>query len=87
VVTDIPSFRSLTNAGSVGKLWPCDDSRALCQALLSIARRSGSELRTAVRAHFDRELSSNALGVKLTAMYTDLLARQHSDSAKVQVGQ
>jgi glycosyltransferase involved in cell wall biosynthesis len=75
VVTDIPSFRSLTNAGSVGELWPCDDSRALCQALLSIAHRSGSELRAAVRTHFERELSSNALGVKLTAMYADVLAR------------
>jgi glycosyltransferase involved in cell wall biosynthesis len=78
VVTDIPSFRSLTNAGSVGELWPCDDSRALCQALLSIARRSGSELRAGVRRHFERELSSKALGVKLTAMYADVLTRQHA---------
>jgi glycosyltransferase involved in cell wall biosynthesis len=76
VVTDIPSFRSLTKAGSVGKLWPCDDSRALCQALLCIANCSSLELRAAVRAHFERELSSNALGVKLMAMYADVLARQ-----------
>jgi glycosyltransferase involved in cell wall biosynthesis len=76
VVTDIPSFRSLTNAGSVGELWPCDDSRALCQALLSVAARSKSELRAAVRAHFERELSFGALGAKLTAMYEDVLARQ-----------
>lgn len=76
VVTDIPSFRSLTGAGSVGALWPCDDSGALCQALLSIARRSGSGLRTAVRTHFERELSFNALGVKLGAMYEDVLARE-----------
>lgn len=75
-VTDIPSFRSLTKAGSVGELWPCDDSAALCQALLSISRRSGSELRAAVRTHFERELSSNALGLKLTAMYADVLVRQ-----------
>jgi glycosyltransferase involved in cell wall biosynthesis len=76
VVTDIPSFRSLTKAGSVGKLWPCDDSSALCHALLSIAHRSGCELRAAVRTHFERELSSNALGVKLTAMYVDVLGHQ-----------
>jgi len=76
-VTDIPSFRSLTHAGSVGELWPCGDSRALCRALLSIAHRSGSEQRAAVRAHFERELSSNALGVKLSAMYADVLARRH----------
>ena len=76
VVTDIPSFRSLTNADSVAKLWGCEDSQALCQALLSIANSSSSTLRAAVRAHFDRELSPGALGAKLTAMYQDVLARQ-----------
>jgi glycosyltransferase involved in cell wall biosynthesis len=76
VVTDIPSFRSLTKGGSVGELWPCDDSRALCRALLSVARRSGAEVRAAVRTHFEQDLSSNALGLKLTAMYADVLARQ-----------
>jgi glycosyltransferase involved in cell wall biosynthesis len=81
VVTDIPSFRSLTNAGSVGALWPCDDPAALCQALLSVARRAGSEHRNAVRAHFECELSSNALGQKLTAMYEDVSARQRTSAA------
>jgi len=79
-VTDIPSFRSLTKAGSVGELWPCDDSGALSKALLAIAQRGGSEHRAAVRGHFERELSSNALGVKLTAMYQDVLARQRGSS-------
>lgn len=86
VVTDIPSFRSLTKAGAVGKLWPCDDARALCQALLSIANRSGFALRAAVRAHFERELSSNALGVKLAAMYEDVLARHRSSATATQAG-
>ena len=81
VVTDIPSFRSLTNAGSVGALWPCDDSNALCQALLSVARRTGPELRSAVRSHFEHELSSEALGQKLTAMYADVLARRRTAAA------
>jgi glycosyltransferase involved in cell wall biosynthesis len=76
VVTDIPSFRSLTGAGSVGALWPCGDPRAFCQALQAIARRSGSEMRAAARAHFQRELSFDALGVKLMAMYEDVLARK-----------
>jgi glycosyltransferase involved in cell wall biosynthesis len=76
VVTDIPSFRSLTGEGSVGKLWPCNDPLALCQALQSIAFRGGSEMRAIVRSHFERELSFNALGVKLMAMYQDVLARQ-----------
>lgn len=83
VVTDIPSFRSLTKGGAVGKLWPCDDSSALCRALVSIANRSGLAQRAAVRAHFERELSSNALGVKLAAMYEDVLARRRSGDGPV----
>lgn len=75
VVTDIPSFRLLTAAGTVGKLWPCDDPRALGEALRSVAARTGKEMRAAVRAHFERELSFEALGVKLAAMYRDLLER------------
>ena len=91
VVTDIPSFRSLTGAGSVGKLWPCNDPHALSQALQSVARHGGSEMRATVRAHFERELSFNALGVKLMAMYEDVLARKRGswpaapDAARVQV--
>jgi glycosyltransferase involved in cell wall biosynthesis len=76
VVTDIPSFRSLTAAGSVGKLWPCSDPFALCQALKSIASRGASEMRASVRAHFERELSFNALGLKLMGMYEDVLERK-----------
>jgi len=75
VVTDIPSFRTLTGAGAVGELWPCGDSHALCAALLSVAKRSGGELRAAVRAHFDRELSFDALGAKLAAMYQEVNER------------
>jgi glycosyltransferase involved in cell wall biosynthesis len=75
VVTDIPSFRALTGAGAVGELWPRGDSHALCAALLSLAKRSGGELRAAVRAHFDRELSFDALGAKLAAMYQDVCER------------
>jgi glycosyltransferase involved in cell wall biosynthesis len=84
VVTDIPSFRSLTGAGAVGMLWPCGDSRALCDALRSVAAHADSAMRAAVRAHFDRELSSAALGMKLAAMYGNVLERKRGarDSAR-----
>jgi glycosyltransferase involved in cell wall biosynthesis len=78
VVTDIPSFRSLTAAGSVGMLWPCGDSRALGAALVATATRVGPEMRAAVRAHFERELSLAAVGMKLCVVYQDLVARQRS---------
>jgi glycosyltransferase involved in cell wall biosynthesis len=78
VVTDIPSFRSLTAAGTVGMLWPCGDSRALGRALVATAARARPEMRAAVRAHFERELSLTAVGMKLCVMYQDLVARQRS---------
>jgi glycosyltransferase involved in cell wall biosynthesis len=80
VVTDIPSFRSLTGSGRVGMLWPCEDSRAASDALQSIAGRLGSEMRAEVRAHFDRELSRDALGSKMAAMYEDVLQQKRGTS-------
>jgi glycosyltransferase involved in cell wall biosynthesis len=78
VVTDIPSFRALTGAGAVGMLWPCDNPHALCAALLSVTARLGPAMRAAVRAHFESELSFAALGLKLAAMYHDLVERTPS---------
>jgi glycosyltransferase involved in cell wall biosynthesis len=69
VVTDIPSFRSLTGEGAVGRLWPCGDAGALSEALLSIASQPRAPLRTQVRAHFDRSLSFDALGRTLAETY------------------
>lgn len=80
VVTDIPSFRSLTGAGTVGMLWPCGDSHALCEALCSVARRADHRMRAAVRAHFDLELSLDALGLKLAAMYQHAHKRKRGHS-------
>jgi len=78
VVTDIPSFRALTGRGAVGALWPCGDVPALAAALHKVAARSGAATRAAVRGHFERELSSAALGAKLAAMYADVTERGRS---------
>ena len=78
VVTDIPSFRSLTGRGAVGKLWACDDPLALCAAIRAVGARTDPETRAAVRAHFDRELSFDSLGRKLAAMYEDVLERRRN---------
>src|SRR5882757_709481 len=37
VVTDIPSFRTLTANGTIGELWSCADAPGLSRALLSVA--------------------------------------------------
>jgi glycosyltransferase involved in cell wall biosynthesis len=73
VVTAIPSFRALTGEGRAGALWPCDQKAALCRALMSIAGQPLQDMRREVRAHFDRELSLDAVGRKLLLAYEELI--------------
>ncbi len=73
VVTDIPSFRTLTAHGTAGRLWPRRDARALAQALVHLAMLPRAALRAAARAQFERDLSPAALGRALHAVYLDAL--------------
>ena len=82
VVTDIPSFRMLTSNGSIGALWPCEDAQRFCDALQSTAALPRGGARTAVRRHFDRELSCDAVGQKLLIAYETLLKGQASSGAR-----
>ena len=75
-VTDIPSFRALTGDGAVGRLWPPGDAHACAAALLELAARPAAPAREAVRAHFDAELSSAAIGRRFTAAYAAIVARR-----------
>lgn len=81
LVTDIPSFRALTGEGAVGQLWRAGDARSLCSALLAMCARVEPSDRVTVRAHFDRELSFEALGRRLVTAYGDMLARRDSAPA------
>jgi len=80
LVTNIPSFRMLTGDGAVGELWRASDAHSLCSALVRISARTASTDRAAVRAHFERELSFEALGRRLVAAYGDLLARRRNSA-------
>lgn len=75
LVTDIPSFRALTADGAVGQLWQAGDAASLCSALSRMSAHAAPADRAAVRQHFERELSFEALGRRLTAVYADLVAR------------
>jgi len=80
LVTDIPSFRALTGDGAVGQLWRAGDAPSLCSALLRMSAHAAPAERAAVREHFDRHLSFEALGRRLTAVYADLAARDERAS-------
>jgi glycosyltransferase involved in cell wall biosynthesis len=69
VVTDIPPFRAITADGRVGALFPPGDPRALARALQATSQGDRRERRSAVRAHFERELSWEAVGSRALAAY------------------
>jgi glycosyltransferase involved in cell wall biosynthesis len=73
VVTDIPSFRALTDNGHVGKLWPRGDATRLSEALIDVA--ASRPARERIRAHFDAELSFAAVGRR----WADAYAQVHDD--------
>jgi len=81
IVTDIPSSRTLMGNGTVGALWPCEDWRALANELrtASVARRE--DMRSQVRAYFETQLSSAAIGQKFTAAYSRLIESRAPASA------
>lgn len=70
VVTSIPSFRAL--AGPVAHFWQRGHARALQRALVEASRAQPN--RREVRAHFERELSLEAVGRRWAEAYLELAA-------------
>jgi glycosyltransferase involved in cell wall biosynthesis len=86
VVSDIPSFRVLTDGGRLGALFPVEDAGALGRALERLGSLESSNERTvrraAVRAHFERELSWSALAHRALGIYREALARRRGQIAR-----
>lgn len=71
VLTDIPSFRTLTDDGRIGMLWPCGRPGRLADALVRVAMER--PLRAEVRAHFEARLSFAAVGRQWADAYSQVL--------------
>jgi glycosyltransferase involved in cell wall biosynthesis len=71
VLTDIPSFRWLTDDGRVGALWRAGDPASLAGALANVASQPITGMRTAARELFDRRFSWGAIGRRATAIYRE----------------
>jgi glycosyltransferase involved in cell wall biosynthesis len=77
LVTDIPSFRRITDDGAVGALVRVGDSVALADALCDWSARDRPALRERARRHFERDLSFAAMGAQLRAAYQALWSMRH----------
>jgi len=74
IVTDIPSFRVLTDEGRMGGLWPIGDAHALAEALRTWHPQITTETPAKVRAFFEANFSFDAIGKQALAAYTTLVA-------------
>lgn len=75
VVTDIPSFRMMTDGGGIGALWRPGQPGELAAALAEVLARPLGEQSLAARDFFDRRLSYPAIGKGLVEAYSDALRR------------
>ncbi len=72
VLTDIPSFRALTDEGRVGVLWRPGNAESLAQALARAARLVSPEQRQACRTLFDQRFSWRAIGGRAMEIYREI---------------
>ena len=76
VVTNIPSFRAITNDGTLGVSWTPGDVDGCRRAMVSAARSDLTAASAAVREHFERELSWTAIGRAAKRAYQDVIERK-----------
>ena len=76
VVTDIPAFRTITNDGSVGTLWPIGNSTALYEGLRAILARPLAPQAEQARRLFEQKWSFAAIGHEALSVYQAVLARK-----------
>jgi glycosyltransferase involved in cell wall biosynthesis len=71
VLTDIPSFRWLTDDGRIGALWRIGDAASLGDALTRVASSDLQTHRQAATARFDEHFSWSAIGQRAMEIYRE----------------
>ena len=73
VVTDIPTFRRITDRGRAGFLWPVGQVAGLTAALRRASAADGAAVRAALRDHVEESLTWTAIGRHAVAAYRRLM--------------
>ncbi|OJJ15171.1 hypothetical protein BKI52_39590 [marine bacterium AO1-C] len=75
ILTNIPSFVSLTDGGEVGALFDSGDSKMLCKKILEILEKPLPEEQSRVLAHFEKCFSAEAIAKQAIQMYQEVLTK------------
>ncbi|MBV7327647.1 glycosyltransferase family 4 protein [Chloroflexi bacterium TSY] len=78
VVTDIPSFRTITNDGTIGALWTVDDVDAFEDAFVKVWTQSLTEQSEKAQRYFQSRWSFSVIGQKAAKIYEQILRSQQS---------
>lgn len=80
ILTDVPSFRVLTDNGNMGGLWRVGDAESLTQTLLHWRERLEPETPVSVRRYFETHWSFEAIGRQALAAYCQLRKGQEGEN-------
>jgi len=76
IVTDIPSFRAMTDGGKIGACWPPGDSAAFAEAFCQVSRQPLQVLSDRAARFFEENLSYPAIARKAMRAYAELAAKR-----------
>jgi glycosyltransferase involved in cell wall biosynthesis len=76
VVTDIPSFRAMTDGGRIGACWPPGDCKAFAEALVRVMRLPIAVLSEKASRFFEQNLSYSAISHRAIRAYQELATRR-----------
>ncbi len=74
VVTDIPSFRTMTADGNIGGCWSVGDATSFANVFLEVLKKPLEELSARAVQHFDQHLSYPAIARSSLRAYEKLLS-------------
>lgn len=78
IVTDIPSFRRMTNEGRIGGLWKVGESEAFFRTASRVLQAPYNRQAEAARAFFEEHLSFPAIGRQATSIYQTLVTHRRA---------
>jgi glycosyltransferase involved in cell wall biosynthesis len=81
VVTDIPAFRAMTDAGRIGACWTAGDASSFSEVFLQVLRRPVKELSAQAVQGFDQRLSYPAIAGASMSAYEKLTSARLESAA------